>query len=54
VNQSAAALARILGPFLGIMLFFMSPTHELPYVCGAVLLVLVFLGSLRIRQDEAS
>jgi MFS family permease len=52
VNQSAAALARILGPFLGITLFFVSPTHELPYLCGAVLLVLVLLFSLRISQEE--
>jgi MFS family permease len=51
VNQSAAALARILGPFLGITLFFLSPTHELPYICGAFLLAAVFLFSLRIQQE---
>jgi MFS family permease len=51
VNQSAAALARILGPFLGITLFFLSPTHQLPYICGALLLAAVFLFSLRIQQE---
>ena len=51
VNQSAAALARILGPFLGITLFFLTPTHELPYLCGAFVLAAVFLFSLRMRQE---
>jgi hypothetical protein len=51
VNQSAAALARILGPFLGVLLFFLSPTHQLPYICGAFLMLLVFVFSLRIEQE---
>jgi MFS family permease len=51
VNQSASALARILGPFMGVSLFFTTPGHELPYVCGAVLLTFVLLFSFRIRQD---
>jgi MFS transporter, DHA1 family, tetracycline resistance protein len=53
VNQSAAALARILGPFLGITLFFLrGPDHppELPYICGAFLMAAVFLFSLRIQR----
>lgn len=52
VNQSASAMARILGPFLGVMLFFLTPSHVLPYLYGAALLVCVFLISLRIRREE--
>ena len=51
VNQSAAALARIFGPFVSMTLFFATPTHILPYVFGAVLLGFVFFLSLGIRQD---
>jgi MFS family permease len=54
INQSAAALARILGPFLGITLFFLrGPQHppELPYICGAFLMAAVFLFSLRMQQE---
>jgi MFS family permease len=54
VNQSAAALARILGPFLGITLFFLrgpSEPPELPYICGAFLMAAVFLFSLRMQQE---
>jgi carbon starvation protein CstA len=41
VNQSAAALARILGPALAITLYKSTETHVLPYIAGAVLLVLM-------------
>jgi MFS family permease len=51
VNQSAAALARILGPIMGLSLFPVTRSHILPYACGAALLVLVFLLTLRIHQD---
>jgi DHA1 family tetracycline resistance protein-like MFS transporter len=51
VNQSAAALARVLGPFIGLSLFDMLPSHILPYAFGAVLLLFVFLLSLRIHQQ---
>ncbi len=54
VNQSAAALARILGPFLGVTLFFVTPAHDLPYIVGAALLLLLFLASSTIRQEEAA
>jgi len=54
VNQSASALARILGPFLSIMLFFAAPSHVLPYIFGATLLAIVFLLSLRVRLDAAT
>jgi MFS family permease len=50
VNQSAAALARILGPFVGLSLFDVAATHFLPYAFGAGLLVVVLLLSLRIHQ----
>ncbi|MGF1579222.1 MAG: MFS transporter [Gemmataceae bacterium] len=39
VNQSASALARILGPFLGVVLFKVPNTyHLLPYAFGAAVL----------------
>jgi MFS family permease len=49
VNQSASALARILGPLVGLTLFKMTPSHVLPYAFGAVLLTFVFSLTLRIR-----
>src|SRR5262245_34857444 len=51
VNQSASAMARILGPLICITLFFMTPSHILPYLFGGALLTLVFLLSLRIGED---
>jgi MFS family permease len=54
VNQSASALARILGPFLSITLFFATPEHVLPYVFGAVLLAIVFILSLRITVQPST
>jgi MFS family permease len=51
VNQSAAAMARILGPFVGLSLFDALPSHILPYAFGAGLLVVVFFISLRIQEE---
>jgi DHA1 family tetracycline resistance protein-like MFS transporter len=51
VNQSASALARILGPMVGMSLFFATATHILPYLLGAGLLIVVFLMSLRLRAS---
>jgi MFS family permease len=51
INQSAAALARILGPMLGLSLFHLTPSHALPYGCGAVLLTLVLVLTFQIRPD---
>ncbi len=48
-NQSASALARILGPAIGTFLFFFQSSHVLPYVVGAGLMVVVFLLTLRLR-----
>lgn len=39
VNQSAASLARILGPLFGLSLYKLTPSHLLPYLFGAALLV---------------
>ncbi len=50
VNQSASALARILGPLVSVTLFFVHPSHVLPYLFGAGLLAIVFFLSLRLRQ----
>src|SRR5262249_23926088 len=51
VNQSASALARIIGPMVGVSLFFATPSHILPYLLGAGLLVFVFVLSLSLRQE---
>ncbi len=51
VNQSGAALARILGPFVGLSLFDLSKDHVLPFAFGACLTLLVFLLTMRIKQD---
>jgi MFS family permease len=52
VNQSASALARILGPILGMTLYTANPTHLLPYVAGAALLLLMLPMIPRIRRAE--
>jgi MFS family permease len=50
VNQSFAALARIIGPVFGITLYKSTQTHLLPYIAGAVLLVLMLPMLPRIRR----
>jgi MFS family permease len=50
VNQSAAALARILGPIFGLTLYGLTPTHLLPYGFGAALLLLMLPLLPRIRR----
>jgi len=50
VNQSASAMARILGPMLALFFFDLLPAHILPYAFGAGLLAVVLLLSLGIRQ----
>ena len=44
VNQSFASLGRILGPFVGSMLFAMNASHTLPFV--AAVAVLSFVATL--------
>jgi MFS family permease len=52
VNQSFSALARILGPIVGNVLFFIPNTaHVLPYVSSAVLLALVLALLTRVRKE---
>jgi MFS family permease len=53
VNQSASALARILGPLFGMILYQAHPTHILPYIAGAVLLVLMLPLLPRIRRMDS-
>jgi DHA1 family tetracycline resistance protein-like MFS transporter len=54
VNQSASALARILGPVFGVTLYMSTPTHILPYIAGAILLLLMFPMLPTIRRGGAS
>lgn len=51
VNQSAAAMSRILGPLVFVTLFFVTSNHILPYLGGSALLVFAFVLSLRLRQE---
>jgi MFS family permease len=51
VNQSASALARILGPMIGLPLYKIPGTYHLaPYAFGAVLLLLMLPLIPRIRR----
>jgi MFS family permease len=54
VNQSASALARILGPILGVSLYMATSNHLLPYVFGAVLLLLMLPLMPRVRRGGMS
>ena len=52
VNQSAAALARILGPLLGLSLYKLTPSHALPYALAMALLCLVVPLLPRLRMPH--
>ena len=54
VNQSASAMARILGPLFGLILYEATREHILPYIVGAVLLVLMLPLLPRIRRGGES
>jgi MFS family permease len=54
VNQSAAALARILGPGLGIPLYQLTPSHLLPYAFGALVLFLMLPMLLLVQRGGAA
>ena len=41
VNQSFASLGRILGPFLGSVLFTLHPSRTLPFVAAVATLLVV-------------
>jgi hypothetical protein len=49
VNQSANAIARILGPMAGAGLYYLPPVHFLPYAFAVCMLVIVFFLTLRAR-----
>jgi MFS family permease len=49
VNQSASALARILGPAIGNVLFPLTVHHELPYLTASALLLAVLLLTPRLK-----
>lgn len=51
VNQSASAMARIVGPAIGSSLFFVDSSHVLPYAMGVGLMACVFVLTLRLRPD---
>jgi len=51
INQSFSALARILGPTVGMVLFSVESTHVLPYIFGAILLLIVLVLMMRIEPD---
>jgi MFS family permease len=53
VNQSAASMARILGPMFGLTLYKATPDHLLPYGLGAVLLLAMLPMIPRIRRGVA-
>jgi DHA1 family tetracycline resistance protein-like MFS transporter len=52
VNQAFASLGRILGPFLGSILFQAGAAHTLPYLAAVGLLLLVVGQLLRIRGKQ--
>jgi predicted MFS family arabinose efflux permease len=52
VNQSANAISRILGPALGVPLFYLSAAHELPYLFSTTLLTIVLLLILRLQRSR--
>ncbi len=52
VNQSISAMARILGPVMGLSLYFATATHMLPYVAGAGLLLLMLPVMPLVRKYE--
>ena len=51
VLQSASSLARILGPFLGNILYGIGSDHAVPYYFGAGVMALAFFLSLGISRD---
>jgi MFS family permease len=53
VNQSASAMARILGPGVGVPLYIYTPAHSGPYVLGTGLVVVVLLLTLSLRRGPA-
>lgn len=52
VNQSFSALARILGPLTGVLLFETESSHVLPYAASAVLLAVVMGLLSKVGRDD--
>jgi DHA1 family tetracycline resistance protein-like MFS transporter len=52
VNQSASALARILGPAVGNVLFRQTTQHERPYLVAAAMLLVVLGLSMKLRSSD--
>jgi DHA1 family tetracycline resistance protein-like MFS transporter len=53
VNQSAASMARILGPMFGLTLYGLSPGHLLPYLFGGALVMVMLPLIPLIRRGGA-
>lgn len=51
VNQSAASMARILGPVLGVTAYKMTADHLVPYAVGAAILLLMLPMVPWIRRE---
>ncbi|MFM7206423.1 MAG: MFS transporter [Planctomycetaceae bacterium] len=54
VNQSFSSLGRIIGPFLGSLLFGLHPSHALPFAVSAALLVGVLALLPRLADGESA
>ncbi|HJT79521.1 MAG TPA: MFS transporter, partial [Gemmataceae bacterium] len=52
VNQSASAMGRILGPAVGVPLYFLTPTHSGPYLLAVVVFAVVLLLCVIIRRIQ--
>jgi DHA1 family tetracycline resistance protein-like MFS transporter len=52
VNQSCSALGRILGPFVGSAVFFLTPSRVLPFAVAAGVMVIVILLLPRIKNKK--
>ena len=50
INQSMNAVARILGPAIGMPLYALGMRHALPYAFGATLLFIVLILTLRLAH----
>ena len=54
VNQSASAMARILGPIVGLTLYKTTADHLLPYLVGGGLMLAMLLLIPKIRRGDAA
>ena len=54
VSQSATALARILGPFIGAEIYFLNPTHAAPYLLAVALLALALAALPGVRRGSGT